>query len=491
MIGLYVAACAYYTLSLALGGHGESSVLCTAWEFSRGAALYPAIDAAPRYAMVYGPMSAAWPALLFWLFGPHVLVVKVFAGLMALAGFACCWLVYRRIGGPVAALAGAGWLALVYLKYTIITYYVRPDTPLQLCMSLALLATLVLRRHWAWIVLGVAIAWGIDLKITMPVYVLPLLVLFWQRHGLKFLAAGLTLAAVLAIVPFLAFPQVSAWNYFQWLTTAVDEGTERGMIIPVGGYLGLLSVPVLCVVVTLALREPAAFKELARRYRWFGACAALSLLAVLRITGKPGAGPSHLLPLFPILGVVLVKALSLLRQRENRLTGDITPGMVRVTGTGVVFLLILVGFAVKGACVDVFMAYPWKSSRDMMAEVTTFTARYPGQGMSMGVGSSRENYYTFRYQPALVLRGNPYILDVPAMMDMQKAGRAIPQATRDYMVQGQCPLWLIPRGEEPFELRNWYDPNGMIFDDAFRRVFHAHYRIVDHSEHFDVWAYQE
>ena len=27
----------------------------------------------------------------------------------------------------------------------------------------------------------------------------------------------------------------------------------------------------------------------------------------------------------------------------------------------------------------------------------------------------------------------------------------------------------MPRGEAPFELRNWFQPGGMIFDEAFRR----------------------
>jgi hypothetical protein len=108
----------------------------------------------------------------------------------------------------------------------------------------------------------------------------------------------------------------------------------------------------------------------------------------------------------------------------------------------------------------------------------------------MGVGSSEGQYFTARYQVELVLLGNPYVLDVPAMMDMQKAGRAIPEATRAYMAEGKCAFWLVPRGEAPFELRNWYEPGGMIFDEDFRREFLAHYRIVGHSEHYDVWGYE-
>jgi hypothetical protein len=96
-----------------------------------------------------------------------------------------------------------------------------------------------------------------------------------------------------------------------------------------------------------------------------------------------------------------------------------------------------------------------------------------------------------RYEAELVLRGNPFLLDVPAMMDMQKAGLGLPEGTREMMASGRCRIWLIPRGESPFELRNYFEPEGMIFDEEFRRVFQAHYRVVDHSVHFDVWEYDE
>jgi hypothetical protein len=89
-----------------------------------------------------------------------------------------------------------------------------------------------------------------------------------------------------------------------------------------------------------------------------------------------------------------------------------------------------------------------------------------------------------------VLRGEPYVLDVPAMMDMQKAGRKMPEATYRYLAEGRCAIWLIPRGEAPFELRNWYEPQGQIFDEEFRRVFRAHYAVIGQSEHFDIWEYR-
>ena len=98
MLALYVGACGYYALGPTLAGHGESSVVCTAWTFLEGSALYTAPDAPERVTMAYGPMQTLLNAGLLWLLGPHVVVLKVAAGLMALAGLACCARTYVQVG---------------------------------------------------------------------------------------------------------------------------------------------------------------------------------------------------------------------------------------------------------------------------------------------------------------------------------------------------------------------------------------------------------
>ena len=400
-VAFYVAELVYYVLGATMGGHGESSVLCIAWGFREGRPVYPDVDAATRYGMVYGPMTPlAWGGL-FKVFGPHVMVVRVAAGIMALLGLACCWRAYHKVDKGHAAVLGFGWLVLVYLKYTIITYYVRPDTPLMLCMGLALWAAVVSRGWRAWVIMGLALGWGVGLKITMPVYVLPVLVLLVQRRGWGAAARACAVGAALAVLPFVMFPQISAGNFWAWLTTAVDEGVERTMIVPVGGYFLLLSAPPAAALGMLALRRPAAFKALVYRYRWFGISAALSVLVVLRITGKPGAGPSHLLPLWPVLGVVLVKALAVLgadQQATDRHgptpTGKWGMGerrwMTGVVATGgVLAVLVMMGFAIKGAWWGCVAGIPMGGGAGVCPRGAGVGGEAPGRGRGHGRGKQQ------------------------------------------------------------------------------------------------------
>jgi hypothetical protein len=347
----------------------------------------------------------------------------------------------------------------------------------------------MLPKRWGWILLGVGAGWAVNLKITAPVYFVPLVVLYWQRRGFSGVWKAGVLGGGLAALPFAATAQISLGNYVAWLGALWDQGTEvRRMAVPPGGHVALIGVPVACAVGVLAWSRPERFWELARRYRWFGVSAGMTFLAVLRIAVQPGAGPAHLLPLYPVLGVVLVKSLAELGGGERVV---LRAKEMVLKGVGVVMTLALGALAVRSTWVNVIEECNWKEGSAMVAEVRGLTEKYAGRGLEMGVGSSRERYATARYQAELVVRGNPYLLDVTAMMDMQKAGRGIPQETLAMMARGACEYWLVPRGEEPFALRNYYEPEGMIFDEKFRQVFREHYRIVDRSAHFEVWGYDE
>jgi hypothetical protein len=489
MLALYGGACVYYAVGPTMAGHGESSMVCMAWRFREGAALYAAPDAPEQVTITYGPMQTLLNAGLLWLFGPHVLVAKVAAGLMALAGLACCARVYIQVGDRRTALLGMGWLALAYMKSSMQTFFVRPDAALLLCLSLSLLAVFVLPKRWGWIVLGVAAAWGTNLKITMPAYMVPVAVMYWRRHGFGGVWRAGVLAAILGAAPFVLSPQISLVNYLFWLKVLADQGADIGyMTLPIGGYLALIAGPVACAMGIFAWSRPKAFGELAYRHRWLGVSAAVTGLLALWVAIKPGNGPAHLLPFYPTLGVVLVKSLTELGRGEKVELGG---KQWLLAGSGIVMLLALAAFSIRSTWVNVIQGCRWREGWALVREVRGLAEKYEGRGMALAAGSSQERYFTTRYQAELVLRGNPYVLDVTSLMFMQKAGQPIPERTREYLAQGRCPLWLVPRGEAPFELRNWYQPHGMIFDAAFRRGFLAHYRIVDRSEHFDVWGYDE
>ena len=74
-----------------------------------------------------------------------------------------------------------------------------------------------------------------------------------------------------------------------------------------------------------------------------------------------------------------------------------------------------------------------------MGEVRGLADKYRGRGIEMGVGSSPKQYFTTRYQAELVLRGNPYLLDVVAVMFMQKSGQPFPEGDAELHCAGEMP----------------------------------------------------
>lgn len=114
--------------------------------------------------------------------------------------------------------------------------------------------------------------------------------------------------------------------------------------------------------------------------------------------------------------------------------------------------------------------------------------RFVGKSLAMGYGNN-DSYRDTNLKAALVLDGNPYLIDSGAMMEMEVTGLEIPKATHDALRNGMIDVWLIPAGNEPFVLHNHYPPLAPVFQPSFRKVFLDHYSICHRTEHFDVWCY--
>jgi hypothetical protein len=81
-----------------------------------------------------------------------------------------------------------------------------------------------------------------------------------------------------------------------------------------------------------------------------------------------------------------------------------------------------------------------------------------------------------------------FVLDAAAMMDMRLSGLAIPPATLDAFRQGVVRLWLIPKGNEAFSLRDGYQRQD-LFGQELRQVFNEHYKKIDEATCFEVWCF--
>jgi hypothetical protein len=119
---------------------------------------------------------------------------------------------------------------------------------------------------------------------------------------------------------------------------------------------------------------------------------------------------------------------------------------------------------------------------------------HPNKTIEMGYGGWNSKYKLTYYRPLLVFAGNPLTLDAMALGDMQLVGIAIPPGTLEYLQECKTQIWLIPKGDRPFEMINVYSlmdrrlfPERMVFSDEFRQIFAERYRKQPASKYFDIW----
>src|SRR6185369_9657423 len=132
-----VALIAYPSVAVWYASHphffdnAEPVMPIVGWLFHVGKPVYPAIDAAERYAHIYGPFAFIAHGWALGLLGPGIRVSK---GLGAAAGLASIVVVYllarrhvRRT--PAVVLTGIGALLLLLFRHY--SFWTRPE-PLQL-----------------------------------------------------------------------------------------------------------------------------------------------------------------------------------------------------------------------------------------------------------------------------------------------------------------------------------------------------------------------
>jgi hypothetical protein len=85
-----------------------------------------------------------------------------------------------------------------------------------------------------------------------------------------------------------------------------------------------------------------------------------------------------------------------------------------------------------------------------------------------------------------VFAGSPLLIDDANLMDAEYDGIPLPEATIEAIDRCRFTTWLIPRGGEPFTLRNFLDGHP-LFDGRFRAAFARRYRKVAETPYIDVW----
>ena len=468
-IGFYAALVMWYVAKDGYADAAEPTMAAVATLFDAGRPVYHALDAAERYSHIYGPLAFIVPSWCLALFGSSLTAAKIpgaAAGLLSVAAvFALTW---RRRQTRTALLL-TGLFCGLCLTFQHTSFWIRPDSFELLLAAIALLAVRLPHAAAAALALGIVTGVLAGLKMTGPLYALPAFGVLVSQRRLASIPFAAVVAAVVAVLPFLAFGNVSFDNYLLWVGVSANNGLVFWTLKQNLEWSLFLLLPVL----PLMLRRPEQ-----RIDPWLLATTGAGMVLVALAASKPGAGRYHLMPFIP----------AILHAAANGSGAASTPENARYFRAGVR------SFALSCAIVVALQVayFLWAANRTdglaLAADVTRFLDAHPSDRIEMGYSAQDEAFSYVR--PLVVFRQRAYLLDAPAVQEYQLSGLALPDATLRAIEQCDVDAWLIARGAEPFSLRNRYPSTGHapLFTDAMRQTFLAAYARTSSTEYFDVWT---
>lgn len=462
-IGVYVAIAIWYASRITFFDPAEPTITAVAWLFAKGQPLYPALDAPERYAHIYGPVLFMAHAAAFAVFGPCTLASKSIGAGAALTSLALAYVVFRKQAGAAAALVATAACVLIYLCFDNVSYWTRSDPLLIAAVVAGLWASRLRGWRASSIVAGVALGLATNLKLTGPVYFLPILALIASTHGLRAVVSAAAVAVPVAGAPFL-LPQVSLTHYWQYFELSARNGLVPLRMRQNLEWAVFLSAPI------AAWLWAARARVLVDR---FVPALAVAVAIVIVVAAKPGAGPFHLLPFVPLFAFAVLRVPADAWRR---------PAAAHVLAASVLAALAM-AVPRQFTFVTTVSGRPLESA---VAELRQFAAAHPRSRMAVGYAGT--SYLSFA-RPELVFRTNDYLLDAPAVQEHRLSGLDIPLATRHAMDTCRIEYWLIPSGGEPFLVPGAYQPDGPreVFPPDFRAAFLARYERGGSTGQFDIW----
>lgn len=468
IVATFVLTALWYAWQNTYFDMAEPTITAVAAMFRDGRPLYPALDAPEQYVHVYGPVLFLVQAFALTVFGATVTVSKAVGVAAAVAALAVGFWTFARLAGPRAALLAIATWTLLSLTAGNTAFWTRPDPLLALTVALGLAATEIRHRALATVSLGVVLGLAVNLKLTGPLYFLPIAVLFAGRHGFPALAGSGAIAAAVALAPF-ALPNVSLKHYLDYLELSAKNGLMGTRLRQNIEWAMFLLLPCLAAANMRPLPDPDGVRR-----RWFMPALLAAVLGVAIVGAKPGGGPFHLLPFAPLL-------VAAVAWRPGP-----WPHALRSLMAAVVVTMIAIAIPRQLRLVE---AVEQRSVDAVAADVAAFAAAHPTDSIAVGYAGVSVLSQT---GALLALASYDYWLDEPAVQEYRLSGRDVPAATLAALDTCRTRLWLLPPGLSPFVVTSAYAPLAPadVFSTTFRTTFLRRYARTATTNSFDVWTCQ-
>ena len=461
--------------------HGEPIVAAAAYKMLSGVQVYPSFDSSNFTSNVYGPYLYLANGFMLWVFGGSVASGKLIGLVAVVLAIISTVYAFRNTPRFWALLASVGMIGyiLVCLPFSI---WNRPDPLLLLVSALGLLIArsemFERRKMLGWVLVGALGGVACSLKIYGPLFLMPIAIYLAVRDRSFFSLIIMSAAGALtALIPF-ALPVFSLSNYLAWFGIVGTKPTDGEMVTKALRYgIFFLLPPMFLVAQRIISLNKAGTWELDKIFAY-----AISTLAgaagCIYLASKPGAGMYYVLPFAPLIADMIVLVC-----REN---AHVMPKKKHVIPSIVCGLLIAVMFVTSIPIQKRFVrALEWDRTTNIQKDLHAIMSKFEDASIHMGMGDKYQGYNNTLQKTELIFEGNPYVVDFGVMIETSKLGIPLPKLLVDRLSRCEIDMWLIPRGEQPFEMTGYYE--NTVVDKKFKEAFLKYYQKTDQSEYFDIW----
>lgn len=493
----YILLVIAYLSSNAFFDHAEPNIAAASWLFKVGQPLFPPLDSAERYINNYGSVLYIINGFFLEILGPSFFAAKLGCGLAAILSVVCIFYTALKVTNRQLALVVCAYAVLSLLSITnafafhASSFWLRPDPLLIFFVSLGLLSVLRGNRTIATLVTAIAFGCSLNLKINAFVNFLPIYVLLFLRFGWGSTVAAIAGAIVTASLPFLVFPQISLSNYLIWLSQSRNKPASFEQLLSVSKWVFYISLPILLSFGYLFCRSRSSLQRFIGQNRGLIYTLLASVIASLAFSIKIGVLENNHLPFIPLFAYLLAIVLEWIRRENVNFPVERSTAKIKtIFLSAALAFMITMPLAIAPEAARLVSSLIKSHSNQVISDINDVMKSYPKSTIGMGFSEGYGNYELTYYRPVLVFAGNPYLVDPAIMFEMQVSNvNTVSSGTINALRSCQTDIWLLPKVTNvPFDLKNFYPPNDLVFTEEFRTVFLQNYYRSGESKYYDLWS---
>lgn len=498
LIASYLKFIWIYSFSPFYLDHVESYITSTSLNFLKGGPVWHDDQSTTQFVLfAYGPITFLVQAAVLSIFRGDVIIISKSVGgaaatlgllLFAFSASKATQRAQSQNSDFILTLLGTGIYSAVLINLDQFSFWNRGDSLTLLITNLVLFFRFSFFKKndsKSMIILGLLSALLMNIKIHAILYITPIVFDCLQKSDRKNIFKFIITALIFLSIPFL-MPRVSLTSYLFCLGQASKHGFSKTLMLSNLRFFGFVLLgPVFGLYLICGSLHPVKGHTL-KSIVPFLVCSLLALL----LSSKNGAGRHHLMPFLPVVWIYALKNLGQLKFKD-RIFQSKTRCIIFVIGLFTFSTSIFGSIAGVRYQMKHFLHLrnmdPWVNS--IRTDLQKISHDFSKLKVEMGIGEGK-GYAATYYKPYLLADNtiNRYHLDAADIMDFNQSQLALsPYFTEAFFSCELSQIWLVPKGNVPFEMTNFYN-NKKLFTEQFKQRFQQRFVKIAETEHFDVYS---